>query len=52
MIILILLVGVGLSSVMAVAWWFQRRWRNAGWTDVIRFPHSFARAGRVAGSSG
>jgi hypothetical protein len=32
---LILGQGVGLSVAMAVAWWFQRRWRDAGWVDVF-----------------
>jgi steroid 5-alpha reductase family enzyme len=35
MIGLILAQGAGLSVAMAVAWWFQRRWRNAGWVDVF-----------------
>jgi steroid 5-alpha reductase family enzyme len=35
MIVLILAQGAGLSAAMAVAWWFQRRWRNAGWVDVF-----------------
>jgi steroid 5-alpha reductase family enzyme len=35
MIWLILAQGVGLSVAMATAWWFQRRWRNAGWVDVF-----------------
>jgi steroid 5-alpha reductase family enzyme len=35
MIWLILAQGVGLSIAMAAAWWFQRRWRNAGWVDVF-----------------
>jgi steroid 5-alpha reductase family enzyme len=35
MIILILLVAVGLSIVMALAWAYQRRVGNAGWVDVF-----------------
>jgi len=35
MIVLILAQGVGLSMAMTVAWWFQRRWNNAGWVDVF-----------------
>ena len=35
MIILILLVAVGLSIVMMLAWAYQRRVGNAGWVDVF-----------------
>jgi steroid 5-alpha reductase family enzyme len=35
MIILILLVAVGLSIVMTLAWAYQRRVANAGWVDVF-----------------
>jgi steroid 5-alpha reductase family enzyme len=35
MIILILLVAVGLSIVMTLAWAYQRRVGNAGWVDVF-----------------
>jgi steroid 5-alpha reductase family enzyme len=35
MIILILLVAVGLSIVMILAWAYQRRVNNAGWVDVF-----------------
>jgi steroid 5-alpha reductase family enzyme len=35
MTILILLVAVGLSIVMALAWAYQRRVANAGWVDVF-----------------
>ena len=35
MIILILLVAVGLSVIMTLAWAYQRRVNNAGWVDVF-----------------
>jgi hypothetical protein len=35
MIILILLVAIGLSIVMMLAWAYQRRVGNAGWVDVF-----------------
>jgi steroid 5-alpha reductase family enzyme len=35
MILLILLVAVGLSIVMMLAWAYQRRVNNAGWVDVF-----------------
>jgi steroid 5-alpha reductase family enzyme len=35
MILLILIVAVGLSIVMALAWAYQRRVNNAGWVDVF-----------------
>ena len=35
MILLILIVAVGLSIVMMLAWAYQRRVNNAGWVDVF-----------------
>jgi steroid 5-alpha reductase family enzyme len=35
MIGLIVAQGIILCLVMAAAWWFQKRWDNAGWVDVF-----------------
>jgi steroid 5-alpha reductase family enzyme len=43
MMLLIFIQAAILSGAMAVAWYFQRRWRNAGWVDVFwTFATGFA----------